>query len=372
MKRIGVFTWFNVQNYGTALQAFALYTFLAKKNEVYLVDYFNTKKISKLSYRIKLCVKYFLAPVLKIRDCFLSGNFIKGAKISRCYRNIKIYRCSSTKRISGLEKFDILLTGSDQIWNPYYLEDFYLLGFSKNKNKISYSSSIGVQTIPYEKKDIYKNCLSNFSHIAVREKSAEFVLKTLLNRNDICTVLDPVYLLSKNEWTEFYKRGISRKIRNSAEKSGYIFCYFIGNRSEYKNYVEKIADAYNMPVIYIPSSENRNIALDGKRISFAGLEDFLCYIANSQFVITDSFHATSFSLIFEKQFIEFLRFDKSDEKSQNSRIFDLLKKYGLSDRIFEGKTIPFLNIDYTDVSKKIRKDVEFSSSYLNKICSEGL
>lgn len=368
MKRIGIFTWFNVQNYGTALQAFALYTFLAKKNEVYLVDYFNTKKISNLSYRIKLCVKYFLAPVLKIRDYFLSGNFIKGAKISRCYKNIKIYRCASTKKISSLEKFDILLTGSDQIWNPYYLEEFYLLGFSKNKNKISYSSSIGVQTIPYEKKDIYKNCLSNFSHIAVREKSAEFVLKTLLNRNDICTVLDPVYLLSKNEWTEFYKRGISRKIRNSAEKSGYIFCYFIGNRSEYKNYVEKIADAYNMPVIYIPSSENRNIALDGKRISFAGLEDFLCCIANAALVLTDSFHATSFSLIFEKQFIEFLRFNRTDEKSQNSRILDLLEKYCLDSRLFEGKSIPAKEIDYSVVTEKIKKDIDFAIKYLNAAC----
>lgn len=368
MKRIGIFTWFNVQNYGTALQAFALYTFLTKKNEVYLVDYFNTKKISKLSYRIKLCVKYFLAPVLKIRDYFLSGNFIKGAKISRCYKNIKIYRCASTKKISSLEKFDILLTGSDQIWNPYYLEEFYLLGFSKNKNKISYSSSIGMQSIPDEKKDVYKNCLSHFSHIAVREKSAEFVLKALLNRNDICTVLDLVFLLSKNEWTEFYKRRISRKIRNSAEKSGYIFCYFIGSRSEYKDYVEKIADAYNMPVIYIPSSENRTIVLDGKRISSAGLEDFLCYIANAALVLTDSFHATSFSLIFEKQFIEFLRFNRTDEKSQNSRILDLLEKYCLDSRLFEGKSIPAKEIDYSVVTEKIKKDIDFSVKYLNAAC----
>ena len=197
-----------------------------------------------------------------------------------------------------------------------------------------------MQSIPDEKKDVYKNCLSHFSHIAVREKSAEFVLKALLNRNDICTVLDPVFLLSKNEWTEFYKRRISRKIRNSAEKSGYIFCYFIGSRSEYKDYVEKIADAYNMPVIYIPSSENRTIVLDGKRISSAGLEDFLCYIANAALVLTDSFHATSFSLIFEKQFIEFLRFNRTDEKSQNSRILDLLEKYCLKDRIFEENIIP--------------------------------
>ena len=83
MKKIGIFTWFNVQNYGTALQAFALYTFLAKKNEVYLVDYFDTKKISRLSYRIKLCVKYFLAPILKIRDCFLSGNFLERKSLSK-------------------------------------------------------------------------------------------------------------------------------------------------------------------------------------------------------------------------------------------------------------------------------------------------
>ncbi len=368
MKRIGIFTWFNVQNYGTALQSLALYTFLAKKNEVYLVEYFNTKKINKLSYRIKQCAKRFLAPVLKIRNCFLSGNFIKGLKISRCYKNIKIYSYDSIKKISDLEKFDILLTGSDQIWNPYYLEDFYLLGFLKNKNKVSYSSSIGVQSIPNEKKDVYKNCLSQFSHIAVREKSAEFILKALLNRNDICTVLDPVFLLNKDEWSEFYKKRISRKTRNNAENSSYIFCYFIGNRSEYKDYVEKITGKYNLPVIYIPSSENRNIVLDGKRISSAGLEDFLYYIANSDLVLTDSFHATSFSLIFEKQFIEFLRFDRTDEKSQNSRILDLLEKYFLENRIFEGNSIPDRKINYSFVTAKIKDDVDFSIKYLNMAC----
>lgn len=368
MKRIGVFTWFNVQNYGTALQSLALYTFLSKKNEVYLIDYFNTRKINKLSYRVKQWLKYFLVPVLKVRNCFLSGNLVKGIKISNCYKSIKIYRCNSKKKIANIDNFDILITGSDQIWNPYYLEDFYLLGFSKNKNKISYSSSIGVQSIPDEKKAVYIKCLSNFSHIAVREKSAELVLKTLLNRNDISTVLDPVYLLGKDEWTEFYKRRISKKIKNEAESSSYIFCYFIGNRSEYKDYVEKIANEYSLPVIYVPSSENRNIVLKGKRISSAGLEDFLCYIANAQLVITDSFHATSFSFIFEKQFIEFLRFERTDKKSQNSRIIDLLEKYFLTDRIFEGKIIPDKKIDYSAVTAKIKNDIDFSVKYLSTAC----
>lgn len=372
MKRIAVFTWFNFQNYGTALQALSLYKFLAKKNDVYLVNYFNTKKINLLSYRSKQWIKYLISPVFNLRNFFLSGNFIKGLKISRCYKNIKIYSCNSRKKILAIENFDLLITGSDQIWNPYYFDEFYLLGFSKNKNKISYSSSIGVQSLPEEKKDIYRKYLSQFSNISVREKSAEYILKHLLNRDDIYTVLDPVYLFDKNEWKEFYERKISKKTKNIVNGNNYIFCYFIGDRLEYKDYVDIISKKYGLQAIYIPSSENKNIVLNGECIHSAGLEDFLFYIANSQFVITDSFHATSFSLIFEKQFIEFLRFDKSDEKSQNSRIFDLLKKYGLSDRIFEGKTIPFLNIDYTDVSKKIRKDVEFSSSYLNKICSEGL
>ena len=152
------------------------------------------------------------------------------------------------------------------------------------------------------------------------------------------------------------------------KNSNYIFCYFVGSRSEYKDYVEKIAGEYNLPVIYIPSSENRNIALDGKRINSAGLEDFLCCIANAALVLTDSFHATSFSLIFEKQFIEFLRFNRTAEKSQNSRILDLLEKYGLDSRLFEGKSIPAKEIDYSVVTEKIKKDIDFSVKYLNAAC----
>lgn len=370
MKRIAVFTCFNFQNYGTALQALSLYKFLAKKNDVYLVSYFNTKKINLLSYRSKQWIKYLISPVFNLRNFFLSGNFIKGLKISRCYKNIKIYSCNSRKKILAIEDFDLLITGSDQIWNPYYLDEFYLLGFSKNKNKISYSSSIGVQSLPDEKKDIYRKYLSQFSNISVREKSAEYILKHLLNRDDICTVLDPVYLFDKNEWKEFYERRISKKMKNKVNGSNYIFCYFIGDRFEYKDYVDIISKKYGLQAIYIPSSENKNIVLNGKCIRSAGLEDFLFYIANAQLVVTDSFHATSFSLIFEKQFIEFLRFDRADAESQNSRIFDLLEKYELSNRVFEGNEIPVEEIDYSIVSNKIKKDIDFSFQYLNSACGK--
>lgn len=359
MKKIGIVTWFNGGNYGTNIQALALYEYLSKNNHCFFISYCNYKRLGSFTFKLKSLARMFLKPVLYMQR--MKGAFIKGAKIKLMFSKCNIFHIKNKKLLAATDDFDVLVTGSDQIWNPYYLDDFYLLAFSKNKNKIAYSSSIGVSEIPEKYKNLYITALSEFKSIAVREKSAEVLLKDILKRNDIVTVLDPVFLISQNEWRLFYKRTSPSK-----ETEKYILCYFIGNREEYKLYSTKIANTYGLTTFYIPSVENMGIDLPGKKITDAGLEDFLSFIDNAELVLTDSFHATALSLIFEKQFFEFVRFKNDDTKSQNSRIYDLLARYGLSYRIYEGGDSVLLSkIDYDDVNKQLQRDIEFSKQYLD-------
>lgn len=360
--KIGIFTWIGIENYGTAFQVFALYTYLVKMYDVSLVKYFNLRKIGSIPYTIKTLTKIVFYLPLSILRFVKSGNIIKGIKISSVYKKMKILSINFQNQVCLIDDLDIFITGSDQIWNPYYLDDFYLLVSMDDKKKMSYSSSIGVSEIPTKYEKLYIEALLKFKSIAVREKSAETLLKNLLKREDVCTVVDPVFLLSKEEWINFYTKKPRRGCPNNEK---YIFCYLIGDRDIYTSYLDIISKKTGIQnIIYIPSVENKKIVLNGKCIRTAGLEEFLFFMANSELVVTDSFHATALSLILEKQFIEFIRFENNDSMSQNSRIYDLLGKYGLEKRIFDGESIPTDEIDYLKVKNKIKVDIEFSKNYL--------
>ena len=365
-KKIGIVTWFNIENYGTALQAISLYKYLTNQYDCTLIQYFDYKNIRPLYGKIKLSAKTILFFPLFVRRLMISGNIIKGLKISRVYKKINILSVKTKGQMKRIEAIDVFVTGSDQIWNPYYLKDFYLLGFTENNNKIAYSSSIGVQEIPAELEKTYIKYLSKFRHISIREKSSEAILKRVLSRNDICTVLDPVFLLSKKEWENFYAAEAKKLSNKRFIKEKYIFCYFIGKRKEYKIFCDSISSVAGISnVLYVPSAENKRISLNGRAVHSAGLEDFLFLIANAELVLTDSFHATVLSLIFEKQFIEFMRFDENDKKSQNSRIYDLLERYGIQNRIYKGESILKNRIDYSVLNKKLQADIDFSKNYLD-------
>ena len=252
MSKILLVTWFKSQNYGTILQAYSLYKILKDSkicdieglyvnNDVSLLNYVSKSKSNSILKKIKNNLnvnksfdkvknkvsKHFFKDDIKVRK-LKNDNFIKK------YINLYPNECISKERLNKLEKFDYYFTGSDQIWNPNFLDDAYLLKWTQNGIKIAYSSCICVDNIPEDRIEDYK-CLKDFSTIMIRDNNnSKKQLGNLLNKK-IDTVVDPVLLIGKNVIKDY------ENVKNKNIEP-YVFSYFLGNDFDSRKYFKKFAN----------------------------------------------------------------------------------------------------------------------------------
>lgn len=369
MKKIAVVTWYESPNYGTCIQCYALVEFLKNnKYEVYVPDSFKyyygfhhlfetiqrlfTKLNQKLTTRkiqvTKEINEGYYTRLEKNKKFAIESGYVKHIDSKETYEKM----CS---------EFDVYITGSDQIWNPGYVTPPYLLSFVNNdKKKVAFGSSIGVSVIPKNKIKMYRKYLSQFNAIGVREKTAEKLLSDLLKKK-VETVLDPTFLLDRYDWEK-----MSVKPKNLKD-SEYIFCYFVGTKTEWINDVKQLSQETGLPV-YIALSESKIIPSTGIVLSDIGVAEFVYCIQNAKHVITDSFHAVAISINSNTEFSVYKRFDDTDLKSQNSRIVDILSMFDLGDRIVENTDKLFKNynvsIDFDVINSVLFKEKELSRKFL--------
>jgi len=283
--------------------------------------------------------------------------------------NYNMRRIYTTKQYEKVvEEADLFITGSDQIWNPYCcgFNPMMFLEFVNGRKKcIAYSSSISRPSFPPEVKDRIKDDLQKFQHIAVREQSSVELLNKLLNRSDIQLVVDPTWLLSEKEWKDFGNRA---NIEFDIPEH-YIFCYFIGNRyKDYIDMVENIKEKTNINNIITIDCSNSTIKYgNGILYKDGGPYEFIFLLSHADFVCTDSFHATVFSIKFKKEFAHIFKTneDYDSEISQNARIKDLLNRYHLQEKIYNkdsDKWLSTINWEYTEII--MNKEIEESMQYL--------
>lgn len=366
-KYIGIITWLGTGNFGTSLQSYALHRKLEEMGyRVCFVPYFNAAsftlwaKIKKFRNYPKLWAKFFLNKYIEIRN---QSNKSKIHFFNKNNYNVQLID-TQKEYDKILQEIDVFVTGSDQIWNCYHaFEPFYFLSFAENVKRIAYASSIGTSDFPKKFEAKVKNLLSKFNHISVREKSTVPLLKKLLNRNDIRQVVDPTFLLDEKHWLSFAEKA---KIEiNLPEK--YILCYFVGDKSCTEQMISEVREQLGINnIIIIPALENTDVLFSNAIIyRKAGPYEFVYLISRAEFICTDSFHATAISIIMQKNFIEFMRFKNDDEKSQNSRIYDLLNQYQLINRLYKHNDLSlFSPIDYISVTKIVQKDREDCLTYL--------
>lgn len=362
MKRICIVTWFGSGNYGTTLQSFALHKKL--KDLGYNV---NILKEFNLSHKRQNYFRY----ILNILGLLSFAKLLKASKSKKNYRlkkfiaknyNVKeIY--TSRQYTNLLNKTDVFITGSDQIWNAQSnFNPFYFLNFAKNNKRIAYASSIGTSTFPDKYKNQIKLLLNKFSYIAVREESAIQTINSLLERNICIQVADPTFLLTCQEWKEIASKS---KIKNLP--SNYILCYLIGNNDFYITQIKIIKEKFGINnIIIIPSLENPNFYVQDAIIyNETGPQEFIYLIEHAKLVCTDSFHATAISINLSVDFIELKRFKDTDKASQNSRIYDLLKHYKLDFRLYDETHFSWIRpIDYNIVKNIVTQDRKQSMDYL--------
>lgn len=361
---IGIITMHSVVHYGSVLQAYATQKiFESLGHHAVIINYCYPNKwqvdhgmsIFKPSLKTKLAQLLGLKPHNRKRRKIL--HFMK--------RHYHLTR--KIKDINELEnkipKFDIYISGSDQIWNPRFTcaDPAYFFAFlPKGANIMSLSSSFACKSLDSEIAVKYKEYLLRYKFISVRENHGVKIVNDLLHKTPEIT-LDPTLMISAKQWREF--------IKPSHNKGEYIFMYVLDYAFNPKPYIFKLAHyfytQYNKKVISniaIPAEYKiPHTVCDG-----AGIEEFLTLIDHSFLTITSSFHGLAFSVNFGKPVIGVVKDDSDD------RLSSLLNSLNLEACIAKIGT-PFENIspfyDFDKEQKKLIKLREITSSYLNTALS---
>lgn len=378
MGKIGLVCVTN-HNYGSILQTFALQTIVNNLGVETEIVRYNESKFSKIR---RLRNKEYMRTRFKVIEKKITLTFLY-RKYSHLLqeRNIAFSKFISTNlkfsdvlfSLSELNRkaynYDIVLLGSDQVWHPMNLYmNFFTLNFVPDKIiKAAYAPSFGVSKIPKFYKESYRKYINRIQYLSCREAAGVDIIYDLTGKKPPM-VCDPTMLLSKEGWLQVLPGKTKYPFK-------YIFCYFIGDNPEQRELVLKLKETTGYKIItllhideYISSDSNYG---DYTPFDVDPL-DFLELIKNAEYIMTDSFHASVFSILFHKAFFTFNRFENIKEKSTNSRIDSLLGVLDLTERRVSSKdTIEILlnkkEIDFEAVDLKLFHFREASLNYLRTI-----
>lgn len=371
MKKVIIATWYGPANYGTALQAVALKQYL--EHIGYDVCFLDDRRgvdaggeekspMNRTLNRITKIFKIVTWKKLPYKIDLKTKETLQSKYMDKYTPVATIATDSDAERIGN--EVDIFVSGGDQIWNPYVTIPGFMLDFvPKEKNKISYGTSVGVKTIPSTYIETYKKYLARYNAISVREEQSAIALHPILNKH-VDVVLDPTLLFSGEEWSFLMNEAVLDK---EILKEPYILAYFVGTRKDYWKYLSKIKKETGYKVIVVPINDQAYLN-DFKKYVKVSPAEFLLLIKNAEIICTDSFHATVFSILFGKEFYTLKRFSDSNSKGQNGRLEYLLSKYGLSDRLIKDES-HFKRtgeIDYKQVFKIIEEERVVSKQWLKK------
>ena len=354
-KKVELITLQRVPNYGSVLQAYATQKILESLSyEVEIINYFPERMtIKAMLRRIKDKNKKLNNSILMrtIARVIIIPSYIKRfSSFKKFYKNLnqtkKEYH-SNEEIKKDLPVADIYCTGSDQVWNSEWNEGVdkaLFLDFAPdNKKKVAISASFGKKSLNDDEIIITKELLSKYSNISLREKSGVDILKQLKIDNSI-NILDPTLLLNKQEWEIV----ASKKFTN--EK--YILVYNLNRNSKIDRYAENLSKETGLKIKYL-SYQIHEFYKKGKMYCNPKVEDFLSLIKNAEYVITDSFHGTAFSLNFEKEFVIVY------PEKYSTRIQSILELLDLKDRVAKDEKdlkVCEKKINYSTVSKKLNNE----------------
>lgn len=371
MKKIGIMTWYHYKNYGSALQASALFYQIKKLGyEPQLINYFCKKAyVDKLTYKtiVKKIQVTIEDVIYKKYDSREREELFDQYYCDKIVETDKRYTYSELKDLNS--EYDAFVCGSDQIWSPNNYDDKYFLSFVDNDNKkIAYAPSIGLTDFltPKIESSIGKQ-ICKFKHLSVREvDGARLIEKKFGVKAQV--VLDPTLLLSQNEWDEYVDA--SDKTNGQMPKQ-YLICYFLGKEKNYLKEVNRIAKSLNLEIYNIPVFQSSKL----KKVPFeVGPKEFVSVIKHASYVCTDSFHGLAFSINYNIPFTVFERFPIKEKNNQNSRIYSLLSLLDLEDRLYtnNGRKSFSKTVDYEKVKKKLSYERQQSLEYLNHSLKEAV
>lgn len=372
-QKVAIMTWYSYQNYGSALQASALYYVI--KNSGYKPDFINYEPKGNVLESIKRSFSERLVNKVKAK---LTPMYTS-AEQSDCFENYLKERVTCTERCNSYpelhdlnKKYDAFVCGSDQIWAPICYDSKYFLDFVEDTKKmVAYAPSIGLLKI---ENDIIRERMaqdiSRFEHLSVRERQGADLIKELTGK-DAKVVLDPTLLLNSGEWDSYADIQGAENFPNEH----YILCYFLGESRKYMGYVQTLSKKMGIPFYIIPQKvwEKKS----GNAVPFeVGPSEFVSLIKNADYVCTDSYHGMAFSINYNIPFSVFKRFSDNDPKNQNSRILGLLKSLQLESRLTDVQAKcaehTAINCDFSAANRLLKMLRSDSMKYLQDALNEAL
>lgn len=350
MKTVGITTTTYGNNFGEALQAYAMRkainTYVSDcKAEVIDFIYKSQTSLCKPGFEDfedDLIAKNTLFDEFRKNEIGLSGNPL----LSLSVENAPV--------------FDKYVFGSDQIWNTnaWKIPEFFGSFVPEGKSKVAYAASVGLKPdSPLLDCELFEKYIGSFDHIAVREKiHCKFVEQ--FTDKTVHHVADPTLLLDRSVYQE-----LLNKAELTFPERDYVFYYQPHSADgAIVNLVNKTARLHHMDVVHTFANIPKQIfPYDSLSARFAGPREFLAYISNASLVITRSFHAMVFSILFERPFYVYV------DKKTGSRFESLLETLGLEDRLIYDYIRPedvSLHIDYSEVNKKLSQFKDSSIHYL--------
>lgn len=369
-KKVGLITMHRVLNPGSMLQAYALYKQVCKLGyECEIIDYQYPNAIHHSKSNANECniIKTICLLLNRIKFFILYRGRVQRKRYMRfMHDNLLLSKYYPTKEslFNDSPKYDIYLTGSDQVWNPkcMYGDPSFFCAFAEDKPRISYSSSFAQADIPNELYKTYKTLLSGFSSISVREEGARDLVRKLTGK-DATVVCDPTLLLTKQDYAPFIAKS-EIKIKKPYILA-YILSYAYNPYPTILEVIEKVSRERKLPVIYMMANTIDDYHL-GHSITNAGPNEFLSLIANAECIVTSSFHGVAFALNFEKEFYTVL----PKNANKNNRIYSLLQTVCALDRVVYKNScsiISVLNVDYNKINIGINLFRKASTTYLKNI-----
>lgn len=362
--KIGIVTFWNSNNnYGQILQAYALCKYLEHKgHESYIIKYLEQRNSTFFSRIITLFKMFFSIKKLKF--------FIKARSKSKTIKRIKIEEryfdnfrekhmqfskeYLHTELMNNPPEADAYVCGSDQIWGS--LDSIMYLSFApKNCKKIAFAPSFGGLVPDFYVKNKIKNYLKSFDIVSCREQNGVNLCKSL-GRSDAMHFPDP---------TLMHKVDLYDKLTvTNTRKKPYIFVYLLGNEMQFNTqHIFEFANNNGLEIVFVTGQHGK---FDEFEKQAATIEEWMTYIKYADYIITNSFHGTVFSILFHKKFITIPL--TGAHSRMNVRIYELLDKFHLKERLYNGDLNTLHNdIDYSTFELTQKQEIENVNKVLNNI-----
>lgn len=370
-KKIGIITMHRVINAGSALQAYALYHTVQKLGyQCEIIDY---QYPNRFHQQEKKTIPFFTRLWLRLKYFILYRSRKQHARFklfqSQAWASSAYYE-TREHILNNPPKYDLCITGSDQVWNPRCMkgDSVFFCAFSPNTPRIAYASSFAQGDIPQNLELQYAHHLSGYKTIGIRENSGVKIINRL-TKKQAEVVCDPTLLLTASDYTPFIKQAQIHIKRSYL--LAYILDYAFNPYPTIEKVIRNISQELDLGVIYLMANTVDHYRI-GKSITSAGPNEYLKLFSEASYIVTSSFHGVAFSLIFEKDFYAIT----PNKEQEDGRIQTLLHTVGATDRaIKQGTdTTDFIctKVNYETIRPKIEKYRQHSSNFLQSAIAEAL